>query len=1619
MYKLENDQAIKLEVSNCELVSAAGDCLVCEPDYVIDSSTQKCVTVPIDRQIENCESYSGTFTCEFCIKNHYMSEEGCKVVETLIANCELYQTPEICHKCRETYITGLNGGSCIATPSDLNCSQYSLVSCNKCEEGHINDLNHYFKTDFNFSTHDEIKSLATSITRDTGLVPQQTCKKITEPNCISLELITGKCSKCEDGYYLTDNKTCSSYPDEIILNCLIYISEKKCQACLENYYFKSGTCTAILGTDEISNCSKYDNTADSPYCLTCSSDYYVSSGTCTARTNTTDENMPNCLEKTLNQDTCNKCIEGFQLTGDKLSCLPFVDKCKEYWPSSVGQKLRCKTCESSYYLKENTVSEAINSSPTQCLPGELENCKEFKNNEPRKCETCENQYVLNDAGDECIQSKTIEDCVIYKTTTKDACEHCDKANSFNFQVKSSCIDLSSPIPNCITHTGTNNSPECDACELGYYLNNNRCTVIPKDHCLTYNSEGGMCTKCKDGYKLNHESSCVTDYLYILDNCKTINSATQLGLDMLDCEECAEHHIPFDFKNSHVCMNDEELVKGNMTKVDSCMKYDLGGGCKQCDQNSTKKYLHKPDGGTSSCVADCATVNTTGAYDRIKLVTDANKTKGRLTNVNVCIPNGDEAVHCLIHGPAINDADDNAGDGDGNSICLKCKPGAIDVVDFEEPKYSNINIAESDWTKLVPSVYAKYPQVNCINLTAGHNVNGVSQDPVNLPNNCDYYKLLDGNNYTCIRCKFGYTSVISANGHLNACVADDVCSAGRYYNVDPMVDMLFSCHTCATTDHIPIIGIKGTNYPTQFNPTPTSFTKYNLSGNGTFADAGGNAKNINCIANQPSSLGFTDDTKYGVVENCALAVLITDSNGDGKTANRFGTYCMACKPGYSKIVNTVHEFVVTECNEIENCKAGGNLLNTCSECIDNYILRFTDDSEEPFHCLLIPESQRPKMANCYMAEEIDNNSSGECIVCKKNYHLNKDGYCEQYSMFNCPVERFNFNEDYNESLWNWMLYLKSYDAGCSQCNEGFSAVELVTSKHICLKSTWLMSYTDSLNINDTDYIPYCKHYKATEISTHICLECDSGYVIKGTTNELVTGAACYSETNLKNCAIAGDWQTCLRCKDKTFGLKDNKCTIGEIENCKDYNFDDNSHQVECVVCQPGYYLSVNNNVCVKGKLTNCDHYRNDFDRKCLTCAADHILINMYDEYDYCYPKADSLRCETMTINKETSPPEINCTECKNTAKQVIHTRDGTFETTCMKFSVVGECTEYLVEEEFRDTNFQCTLCSGGFYLDELTNTCKSRDLSISRCLEYNPFQDKCKTCETNFFLTEHNTVCKAYPKGILNCEHYISDGVCNRCKPNHYLWNNRCNYVTNQKENCEYYDSSTICRSCVDGFILVDNGCHKSNAKGCLTNETIDACASCPPMHVLEKTENIVHCVRKEITNCAEIEIHSPYPCLVCLDGFYLEDGACESPEPINHCLKYFSKTQCSVCRQGYALSVDGLVCDNSPGVQHYLNSGCVEAYIEPQPICSRCTPGHYFVNGSCLGKCEQNTYEEGCYSCWPYDQSICLFCRPGYYMNKEGKCLVSGDLNGDGDKDKPNSVVRLFISITLFYFAVY
>lgn len=1604
-YKLNGTTAEKITISNCTIINIEGTCLACGEDYYLDNSTNKCISVPESSLIDDCIYYSSGKSCSSCDTGFYLTSNVCASIERTISNCELYMDATRCMKCNKGYLLAPDNLSCIAVPETENCSQYSFVKCQTCANGYVLNPNEYFNLLLRTSNTVEKNILGAFIRTVIGgsaLTAEYPCEFESTYNCEESDSNSNVCKTCNSGYYLTTDKFCVEYPDEPLEGCLSYTTNKACIECISEHYFKAGGCTVISEESLIPECNAYDGTAMSIKCIKCSDSYYLSNNSCVKRIKSPLSKILNCAVKTVNADTCGSCNSSYIVTTDGLECQAKISDCVTYKPTISGDTLICEECSEGFYVQ--TITENINGASTtiiQCIQGDIENCAKYNANDPTKCETCTDAYVLQ--LDQCTRSVEISNCIDYSPNAFNTCLRCKEEDRFNFRIAIKCQMIINLTDNCIHYSGGSvTAPICSTCAAGYNLDSNMCREIPMANCLSLVSN--KCTSCKEGFAVSVDgASCIAPLTHLTDNCFQISTDDAINTETsltATCNVCKENAVPINYINNFACVPTSHLKQFSTTNttVDGCVKYNQSMQCVQCDPTSAKPYLRAPDS-PPSCNAQC-NGSVASVYDKIVLETvNSSGIRGLISQINVCRTGAVTA--CLVKGPEVSTGT--------TTICLSCDTVSIPYIIMNETRYSSVNPFSTTLDDIFPSPFAKHPRVTCAKTADVVDMN--ASGTATLPSNCQYYIAVNVSTgaYACIKCNHRHTSKPNSSGYLATCELDTTFTTDVYYNLEMIWLFLFSGHVCVTATNIPFVGYTATSIS---NPTYTALQTWNsnLGAGATFASGTGAAKTVICADNAAASFGLTAGN-YSVAANCGLGAIQVNTNGTGNNTTSLGSYCAACKPGFAPTVHGTYYFVVTACTSIANCATGTNMFNACSTCASGFILKYT--TTVVFNsCLTVPAGLTTKLLNCYAASASATvvTEASTCQVCKKGYNLNADNFCEKILPGNCQENQYLAYELRPLADWNWAFWVTGTGVGCNKCAANYFAVKITINQAVCLKSSWVTDTVDTLTKAQTNFIPDCKNYVAST-SSALCQTCETGYVIKGTSASVLTRTECYVSTNLPFCEIASSTTTCLKCTSAIYSLVNGTCALGNIVNCLEYANAVSAPALVCTKCNSGFYLETATSTCKVSMARNCMEAENNEANQCKVCKTGFTRASVGSNIKYCYPDEPTLGCGEFELTDSDVGGRVSCKTCANILKMVPVTVDVTSkQTICLKFSAIQNCKKYNLGDKITTSTFTCLQCNHRYYLD--TNACTQRLNVPTKCKTFVADEDKCQECSSNSYLSNTAKECIDFPDGIIGCRTYTDAETCISCSEGRYLAENVCISVETPITKCVYYTNATTCLICESGYYLNNDICVKATAQNCTTYASIASCATCPSGAVLQLADGITSCIAKNKTGCLVININSPHGCLKCSNEFYLDSGECQAPNPIENCESYETKTTCAICNASYALSVDKTACLSDASISPFINSNCVNSVVLATPICTRCNPGFYFVEGACTGSC--NIDVKGCFACKHTNPSVCYICSPDYYQGKDGSCTFFGTVIDSSDSY--SRILRLTIVGVLIMF---
>ena len=486
-----------------------------------------------NRTVPNCKPdllLEGLY-CSKCEQGFYLDNTTNSCLKISIDNClEVIDNQNRCSKCDKKYYPSNDNTACIHRLLSGNCKvakdNYDL--CESCFKG-LQWLN----------------------------PTQMLCKDYSVSNCEEFAPELDSCEKCNPGYWRKKEAhsvySCKEYSAS---NCWkLDPDTDNCLMCKKGFIKTGNSCEE----GKIDNCELIDRNLN--ICLVCSGGYYrtENSGVATCIKNS---QVPKCEIYRNYENKCKICREGYYflfLTNECLRNPSGVKNCKHY-----SDKDTCKTCETNYYLTNNSCIEVLGkvtdcieySSPTECIKcsnsmflslneckvisawncseyksekmckscianhildetngtctfSGIANCIEFETAEPIICLKCSAGFIPNDTKSSCIvPSPVIPNCREYSSSTE--CSSCDPNYYTNID-KSACLSLSNDIAGqSCDRAEMKKSLRCDVCWLGYYLGRNgKCYGLPLENCLVFDWESLVCSLCRTDSYMDKFGFCKT------------------------------------------------------------------------------------------------------------------------------------------------------------------------------------------------------------------------------------------------------------------------------------------------------------------------------------------------------------------------------------------------------------------------------------------------------------------------------------------------------------------------------------------------------------------------------------------------------------------------------------------------------------------------------------------------------------------------------------------------------------------------------------------------------------------------------------------------------------------------------------------------------------------------------------------------------------------------------------------------------------------------------------------------------------------------------------------------------------------------------------------------------
>ena len=511
--------------------------------------------------------------------------------------------------------------------------------------------------------------------------------------------------------------------------------------------------------------------------------------------------------------------------------------------------------------------------------------------------------------------------------------------------------------------------------------------------------------------------------------------------------------------------------------------------------------------------------------------------------------------------------------------------------------------------------------------------------------------------------------------------------------------------------------------------------------------------------------------------------------------------------------------------------------------------------------------------------------------------------------------------------------------CSSCNFGYYLPEGVQySRTKCKICDEGCIDCVSENNSDTSFCYYCDWYYSWYNGK--CIKyCELGQ------NEKCQ--ECKSELEGKN-------DECLSCNDGYFldtNYSKSVCRKGDVENCKEYNFE--SGNLQCIKCLNGYMLYDNKcyESCEVGYGKKCATCNPLFEYRkfCQTCNKNYYLYNGINSTEC---RSCSYGLNNHCQSCELIGGEIFCTECLNGYKLI----DGK----CFKDCDNG-CISCFFDGK---TDGKCLKCQEAFtmvpdynYWYEFDSDTLDSDYS-----DYSDYINITNTTNITYSTTDKHYTCLGCPYGCKSC----------------YDPDNGYNY---------WYSENLVCTSCINGYKLIGKKCewqcstYNGNKNRCLTcdNNILGRCATCNPNYYLNITSG--KCISCGVDNCTIC--NEKKECLECDINYKLENNKCVkiceigSEEKCKKCNNNIGNSEeCLECNDGYYLPEDTnkKECAKCP-------EGCTDCYGNTNQItCTSCESCFILNEGKCVRLNDDVLYKLFCLKCNLEYVESCVECKDGSYL---------------------------------------
>ena len=456
---------------------------------------------------------------------------------------------------------------------------------------------------------------------------------------------------------------------------------------------------------EISGCSTcWENLRQ---CKECKPKFGISfaNGNCTD-CNELKSNCIKCVEtRYFNGLCCQECRLGFFVNKnlDCQSCPPKCDKCTN--------RTHCVQCQHGYKLNDlgDTTSCTTSCRADQFLNSEG-SCQSCSHKDNPNCLECDNIDVCQKCKDGTqMNLKGIcgSGCEADQFSTGDIREPCKLCKDvFENGGCNRCKDKSGECTGCLDGYSIDEFKYCRKdCDVGQYwlgTQSNRCSSCSRDEnnfaCLQCKDETGVCTKCKEGYRVSLKGDCNIECgqgKYLADDQKSCRKCTEVGSGNPHCLECSDgsgdclkcRSDLFLLKNSSClekCPLSTQFKKlldsdSEVKRYDclSCKEVDNNQECVECEE-LTGKCIRCSSGfsldSNNYCRVDCRKDQYWGGQDDNSCQNCSLKTKhcSKCKNIN------GSCLECSSGYKLLNNSfckkiceSDEYWTGTSNNTCISC------------------------------------------------------------------------------------------------------------------------------------------------------------------------------------------------------------------------------------------------------------------------------------------------------------------------------------------------------------------------------------------------------------------------------------------------------------------------------------------------------------------------------------------------------------------------------------------------------------------------------------------------------------------------------------------------------------------------------------------------------------------------------------------------------------------------------------------------------------------------------------------------------------------------------------------------------------------------------------